>query len=103
MWASASRVPIAEPPRASGTRSRKPERAALKRRLEDQFGAEVKALQRRLDQAFDEMTAYKFEAVERHGVFDTLVAKGDTWEEVFAELDAKKPAPDQKQKPNGPF
>jgi hypothetical protein len=59
------------------------------RRIEEQFGAERKAIASRFAQAVTEMSAYKFTVWRRHGVDLAAVAKGDTWEEVFAQLERK--------------
>jgi hypothetical protein len=61
----------------------------LLRRIEGQFGAERKAIARRHDQAVADMTAYKFTVWRRDRIGLIEVAKGDTWEEAFAQLEKR--------------
>jgi hypothetical protein len=68
------------------------ERQELYRQIEAQFGAAKRALEQRESRAFREMGAYRFSAYRRQGSFSLEVAKGDTWEELFADLEARTAA-----------
>lgn len=75
--------------RAAATERRKKAQAEgedLNRRIQKQFGAEIKAIQRRLDQASAETNTYKVTVFTPLSIGWLTVAKGDTWEEVFAHL-----------------
>ena len=62
----------------------------LEHRIEVQFGAEKRALQHQLNHACSGMKAYKFEVLTRFSVGWQPRAKGDTGEEVFAQLEQKR-------------
>lgn len=63
----------------------------LKRRIDEQFGAERQAITRRHDQALADMQAYRFRIYRQDGSFYMEVAKADTWETAFAQLPKATP------------
>jgi hypothetical protein len=63
------------------------DRHDLQRRINKQFGAEMKAIRRRRDQAFAAMQADKFTVWRQDRIGLVEMAKGDTREETFAALE----------------
>jgi hypothetical protein len=60
----------------------------LARRVVEQFGAENRAIGRRRSRALAAMEAYRFTVGTERAGFFLVKAKGDTWEEVFAQLES---------------
>ena len=64
----------------------------LRRRIEETFGAEIRAIEKQIEQTGNEARAYKFKLYRRGDRADIEVAKGDTWEALFAAANVKRSA-----------
>jgi len=66
------------------------ERATLRQRPAEMFGPKMRDLERRERRAMHESDAYRFRIYQDRGFAAVEVAKGDTWDDVFRELDVRR-------------